>query len=59
MWLGIRVINARSCEWQRNPASNISMYDPKNHNHFFVFLSLIRQIVAPVLPLQFRLDVSV
>jgi hypothetical protein len=40
-------------------ASNTSMHDPKNHDHFFVFLPLIRQIAAPVLPSQFRLDASV
>jgi hypothetical protein len=43
----------------KSSVSNISMHDPKNYNHFFVFLPLIRQIIAPVLPSQFRLDVSV
>ena len=40
-------------------ASNTFMHDLKNYDHSFVFLPLIRQIVAPVLPSQFRLDVSV
>jgi hypothetical protein len=30
-------------------ALNTSMHDPKNHDHFFVFLPLIRQIATPIL----------
>jgi hypothetical protein len=39
-------------------ASNTSMHDLKNHDHSFAFLPLIRQIAAPVLPSQFRLDAA-
>jgi hypothetical protein len=40
----------------KSSISKISMHDPKNYDHSFVFLPLIRQIAVPILPLQFRLD---
>jgi hypothetical protein len=40
-------------------ASNTSMHDLKNYDHSFVFLLLIRQIAAPILLSQFRLNASV